>query len=107
MDKVRKRRRLASLWLSDSRCHWCEHETFLILAPVKANGTMRHAPIHERQATLDHLDSRLSGTRVERYDGEERTVLACRQCNEQRGATEEITVGLSELHRRSRHGLAR
>ena len=101
MHKGRKRRRLIHLWLEDCRCVWCQQETFLILSPPNANGMMRHAPMHERQATLDHLDSRLSGSRSDRTDGQARTVLACRQCNEKRGANEEHALGLAELHRRS------
>jgi hypothetical protein len=57
MNKDRKRRRLIRLWLEDCRCVWCRQKTFLILAPPNANGMMRHAPTHERQATLDHSAS--------------------------------------------------
>ena len=66
---------------------------------------MRHAPTHERQATLDHLDSRLSGNRFERDDGQPRTVLACRLCNEKRGTEEQVALGLPELHRRANRGV--
>ncbi len=52
-------------------------------------------------ATLEHLDSRLSGQRGKRSGV--RRVVACRLCNNKRGAREETQLPINELWRRSRH----
>lgn len=46
-----------------------------------------HGTDTRRMATLDHLDDRFSPQRgTFENKGEERTVLACAECNERRGA---------------------
>ena len=91
-SKVRERKLL--LWRRDPHCHWCGVETQL--AP---DGSGRQFPT---LATLDHLDNRLSGTRIENAYREERTVLACAQCNNERGKQACTQLYAEEHQRRSR-----
>lgn len=89
----KNRRRI--LFERDPHCHWCGCLTVLLAYP---NSAARSWP--KNAATVDHLDSRLSPRR-NYAGGEERTVLACRECNHRRGAAEEQALGHEELRRRS------
>jgi hypothetical protein len=61
-------------------------------------GRQKHPP--DNEATIDHLDSRLSPERG-MYPGLVRHVLACRVCNGRRAAEEERRLSSEELWRRS------
>jgi hypothetical protein len=77
--KLRKRRE--KLWVKENgKCYWCGCLTIL---PDRGE----HFPIApDNLATIDHLRSRLQQSRQEPNHGvEERTVLACFQCNHLRG----------------------
>lgn len=82
------------LWERDPHCHWCGTKTVW-----RERKGLFHDP---RLATVDHLRSRLSRDRwQENRKGHERTVLACRRCNEERGAVQERELGVRELQVRS------
>lgn len=84
MTGERKRRRL-SLFQRDPHCHWCGRLTRYDYVP----GVKTQPP---DLATIDHLDNRRKrGDKRERERSSipdvvpgERTVLACRECNERR-----------------------
>jgi hypothetical protein len=70
-------RRRLRLWCQDPHCHWCGVET--LIPPVG------YSPKRDNDATLDHLFERLiDGKRDTSFSGQ-RTVLACRKCNNRRG----------------------
>jgi hypothetical protein len=74
-----KKKRRDRLWHERAgMCHWCAVKTVLPPSGVM----LRHHP--DNLATIDHLDGRLSPDRG-KHSGKERTVLACRRCNQQRG----------------------
>lgn len=73
--QTRVRRR--NLWLADPHCHWCGSLTALPGAAT-ASGL--------RLATIDHLFSRFHPVRQETASVP--TVLACRECNAERGRQE-------------------
>ena len=52
-------------------------------------------------ATIDHMDSRLSGNRQHHVDGSIRTRLVCRKRNEDLGRQEQKDLPREELWRRS------
>jgi hypothetical protein len=60
-------------------CYWCGCQTALPPSGV----SVKEPPPNE--ATVDHLDERFSGRKGSHPNGVERTVLACRACNEARG----------------------
>lgn len=95
------RNRLIRLWQKDNCCHWCKEPTVLVVAPPGQSGKMRHAPMFDERATIDHLNSRLSGQRHEVSDWTELTVLSCSKCNQERNRQEELALPIEELHRRS------
>lgn len=63
-----------NLWKRDPRCHWCEKET-------KYSASQRDPLL----ATLDHIYPRGHPLRNSFKPGQERTILACRKCNAERG----------------------
>jgi len=67
---------MAILHKRDPDCHWCRKPT--VLMRVHTKETVRN------RATLDHLDDRFEPRRG-RYKQQERTVLACWDCNHKRG----------------------
>ena len=75
------RARRLILWNRNPICHWCGVHTLLISQDKKAKAS-------DNMATVDHLDSRLSGNRKSPRKGEERTVLSCYKCNHHRGSLE-------------------
>jgi len=96
-DRIKRRR--IRLHQIDPRCHWCGRVTRL---PKNNND---HS---DDIATIDHLRSRLDPRRREPNPSkEERTVLACRRCNEQRAQAEVAALSKQELQERSKqHRLA-
>lgn len=76
------RRQVARLFREQrGKCHWCKKDM------VKFDPTVvrRHRPLPDHLATIDHLDHRFSSERG-KHSGEARRVLACKKCNEIRGA---------------------
>lgn len=89
-------RRREILWHRDPRCHWCG-----CLTRLMPGDQHKRAGQPKDMATVDHLDSRLSGQKAQYHAGEERTVLACQECNTRRGREEEQRLGIEEQRRRS------
>lgn len=77
--RERLRRRRAKLWhANDGRCFWCG-----VVTVLPAGAPRRGVPAPQNLATIDHLDDRYSPARGT-MKGEERTVLACGRCNNER-----------------------
>jgi hypothetical protein len=74
-------------------CYWCER--FLIEYPPDA---FRKGKLPDDFATIDHVYSRMNGTRPLRGVW----VLCCPPCNHMRSKQEERELGKAELTRRSR-----
>lgn len=72
------------MWRNDPRCHWCGCRT--VLPPAGAGSHRKNIPTNE--ATIDHLDSRLSPDRG-KFNGCYRRVLACLRCNNRRNDEEQ------------------
>jgi len=87
----KKRKRLFAS--QDGKCYWCDCQMIL----VEKTGNRKE--FFDDEATLEHLDSRLSNQRGK--SSGRRVVLACRLCNHKRGVEEESLLPIEELHRRS------
>jgi hypothetical protein len=71
----------------------------------KVNGFEKIAAMPPTLATIDHLRDRLDPTRqIEPINSEQRLVLACWDCNTQRGAQRVAELPIEELHRRAGRG---
>lgn len=82
---AKKRNQRLALWRRQGgRCWWCGCQTHL---PPVGPGSHRKS-IPDDEATIDHLDSRLSSARGT-WHGCYRRVMACRACNYRRGAEEQ------------------
>lgn len=91
----RKRKQLWALWNHQKgRCYYCDCETVL---RFRENG----GAAWPNEATMEHLDHRFSEDRGQR-DGDFRRVMACNQCNHERGRHAEQQAGIDELRRRSK-----
>ena len=97
----RMRRRLIKLWLEDNGCHFCGRPTILVVSPGELKGKCRQITHFPERATIDHLNSKLSVTRIQRHDGVPQTVLACYECNQRRSREEQAALPPQELRRRS------
>lgn len=91
--KIYRRRRIRLFNVSPF-CHWCG------CALVLVDQHIGHPP--DNAATIDHLRSRLHPARREpNHAMEERTVLACRKCNQRRSTQENDALSREEQRRRS------
>jgi hypothetical protein len=83
------------LFAEDPHCHWCGRAT--VLTNVKE---IKGKP-NPLMATIDHLVSRYNPERwVEKKPGENRKVLACFECNNNRSSVETKQLSPEELYRR-------
>lgn len=73
-------------------CYWCKQP--MVLNPRK----IRHQPDPPNMCTLEHLHDRFSPLRGV---GEKKNVVACKKCNNERGARNQAAIAREELHRRS------
>lgn len=87
----RRKRRLFER--QEGRCFWC-HCTM----DFGVHRLGRYMP--PNLATIDHLDDRFSPERG-RHAGEQRTVLACWKCNNDRSIKRHAEIPKEELRRRS------
>ena len=94
---TKNRTRKLRLWKADPHCFYCGVVTYL---PPHGGG--RSFP---DTATLDHLDSKLSGRRGQLHHAGPRTVLACYQCNHERGLFECRELYREEHRQRSMAGM--
>lgn len=98
-DSKRMVKRKIALWdRQQGKCFWCGRQTVLTVGFVGRQSA--------KVATIDHLRCRYSLNRHELPIGpcEERTVLACYECNQERGKIIEMAVPLAERRRRSGRG---
>lgn len=101
-NKRRTATRLIALWLASEKCHWCGRPTVLFVVPPQSPSRVRrHGEHFPDRATIDHLDTKSSGQRKQRNNQEERTVLACYECNQRKNTEEQAATPKEELHRRS------
>lgn len=113
-DSQRLQRRRTRLWNEDPICPDCGVKTILPeeiqkqyglnLADWRPRRGQKKVPRHvrERMATIEHLRSRLNpGRRSPQREGEDRTILLCSKCNQDRNTKETEALGLPELHRRA------
>lgn len=90
------RRKLMLMHRQKGSCYWCNCK--MILLPVDL-GRLRPLNL----ATIDHLRDRFHPLRREpSRNCEERTVLACWRCNNERGSAAQAAQPIEELRRRSR-----
>lgn len=96
------KRRRTKLWNESSACRWCGVETILPEELARRYGDANRAPydVAQRMATIEHVNSRLSG-RYQTYGGEETLTLFCRRCNNRRGAIELKSLPIEEVRARS------
>lgn len=93
------RKRRLKLWNKDPHCYYCGRLT----VERSKDDQRKPGELPDKQATLEHLRSRLDPTRQEPcIDNNERTVLACRECNETKAAEEELLLSKEELWERSK-----
>jgi len=89
----RLRRRRHKLFKENPYCFYCGEE--MVLRESRGGGIWP-----PNAATIEHLISRNNPLRGV-IEG--KTVLACKQCNEQAGAEEERALPIEELWRRAGH----
>lgn len=78
-------KQLRRFWDENPNCHWCGVLTIIMPQHLK-----KHGPVPDNAATIDHLFSRLDPRRFRSHmTMERRHVLACRKCNNQRGAEDQ------------------
>lgn len=93
----KRKRRRAALWKEqDGLCHWCKCQ--MIHWNDRTNDPGKRTPeARLRWATIDHLRSRHN---PHRNDGnpnfEQRWVLACWKCNNDRGRAEVMAIPIEE-----------
>lgn len=88
------KRRRTRLWKQDKRCYYCGIETVLPENFLSKSGRLKVTP--KNLATIEHLRSRLNPHRTEKNKGNEiRRVLACWQCNQERGAQEVNNIDIT------------
>lgn len=94
--KTKRRRQI--LFEMDPHCYWCGVEVFM---PPDGSRRLKGKTCH-RVATLDHLRSRWHPQRAEPNPmREERTVLSCWKCNNDRNTEEQLALPKEERWRRS------
>lgn len=97
MSKQALRRQREELFRQQAgRCYWCGSDLVLPQYPPP-----RHCSPPRNEATIDHLDSRLSPERGQ-HRQELRHVVACRDCNGKRNRQEQAALPREELWRRAR-----
>ena len=92
-------RRRVELWVEQwGKCHWCSVDTWL---RKPGDHKVYRRAVRDREATLDHLYSRLNPKRQTPPHGQRRYVMACSKCNFERGRDECAALGVDELRRRA------
>lgn len=88
MTRLGKRNRRRILFERSPQCYWCGCEVIWV---EQSGGQLPH-----NAATLDHLYDKLNEKRGIYLDNKERTVLACSQCNWQRGQDSLLKLSVKE-----------
>jgi hypothetical protein len=93
-DSRKKRLKRFRLWEKQKgRCHYCNKKTVM---RFREGGGV----IPDDEATLEHLDDRFNPNRGA-FPGEPRIVVACNQCNDQKGRESQASQPIEELWARS------
>ncbi len=88
------RRQRYKKWLQSPNCHWCSVETVFVEDVNSIKGKQK-----EICATIDHVYSRLQPEL--RRNGNNKHVLACWKCNNNRSKIENNQLPIEELRARS------
>jgi hypothetical protein len=97
-----KKNRRNKLFDEDPCCYWCGEETINIHPNTPEYKALNLKEPLWNETTLEHLRTRLDDDRDEpNPDGEERTVIACRRCNEERSNLQVRQLPITELWERS------
>lgn len=96
MTLARQIRRRNRLFKQHPFCHWCGIQLVEVRGPK-----VKYFP--PNAATLDHRHGRLDPRRRTDYSPKNSSVLACLQCNRDRGRADEQSVGIEELRERASH----
>lgn len=94
MTLARQIRRRNRLFKQHPFCHWCGQRLVNVTGP-----RVKHFP--PNAATLDHRHGRLDPRRRTDYSPNNWSVLACWQCNHERGQDDEKKAGIDEMRRRA------
>lgn len=89
------------MWNDSPICRWCGVDTILPEELARLYGNANAAPpdMADRMATIEHLNSRLSGRRRQTY-GEETLTLFCRKCNNAKAKHEMESLPIEEVRAR-------
>jgi len=105
MSDWKRKRRRAALWRQQQgKCHWCGEAMMHWNDWYAQHRDAKGGWQPPRLATIDHLRDRFDPTRQIPARGSQRLVLACRQCNHQRGVESQRQQPLEELQRRAKRG---
>src|SRR3990167_2955056 len=81
------RRQLERFHAASRLCHWCRKPT--VLKSLWRLQNWGNKPFPDNMATIDHLHSKMSPLRSQRFPPQTIThVLACRKCNQERSRIE-------------------
>ena len=98
----KKQQRMFNLWQQNNCCHWCHEPTVLVFRSEKHQTGTDKIPFRKDEAALDHLYPRFHPKRqIPNTRNEQRIVLACWECNHERGKQQEKELGIEELHIRA------
>lgn len=89
----RRRLRRIEFWNKNPHCYWCGCLTIL---ECKTGGRFDY-----RSATIDHLFDRYDTRRYLPCKGEQRYVLSCWKCNNDRSKYRTASIPIEELRKRS------
>lgn len=98
-----KRRRNYLFGKQNGKCHWCGC-AMIHWNDVKADPAKQAKNPPKNLATLDHLRDRNHPGRAIPANGEQRLVIACWQCNFDRGKTSEGSQPIEILWEKSGRG---
>jgi len=98
--RAKYRRQRERMMAADPHCCYCGTE----LVHFNPGPRLRkREPLPDNFVTIEHVNSRNQGS-PRPLRGQWK--LACKRCNEERGAAEEAALPIEELHRRSGRGTA-
>tara|TARA_Y100000310_G_scaffold339480_1_gene432252 strand:- start:1650 stop:2210 length:561 start_codon:yes stop_codon:yes gene_type:complete len=101
----KRRMQIFRFWTESPNCHWCGQPTLLIFRGAYFAAGENFLPFRDNEATIDHLNSKLSSERGQYNDGKRRRVLSCKKCNHNRSVQEHIDTPIEELRERCSKGM--
>lgn len=94
----RRRRKLRLFAEQKGRCFYCD-----CLMVIHTDEVLPHMTMRKNIATIEHLDDRWSDSRGRHPLGVERTVLACWQCNNEKGKVSQAEQPIELLRQKAMH----